>query len=414
MFRIASMTKSFTAAAVLALRDDGALQLDDPAADFVPELRGLPPVTADAPAITIRHLLTMTAGFPTDDPWGDRQQGLPLAEFDALLRRASRRVAARDLLRVLQPGLRAARPGHRRGHAASYAEFVTARLLGPLGLDRTGFEAAAVDPAGLARGYQRRPDGWAELVPDGYGAFAPMGGVFSCVHRTWPAGPAGWRRRSRPVPRPPVARTRCAGPPPGDAAAAGHDRSPGRAAAARGPGHGRPARLRLRPVHRGEPGLGPDSPAQRRVPGFRQPHALASGDRPGRDRAGQQHLRARPPAGRAADGGRAAGHPGGGGPGRRRRAATRTGRPVAETIRAQRVVDQLTPVLGRPGGRADLHRERRPGRALRAAPGQGRAAVAAPRASAAARARTHPNTTHPRIAAGGCMAHTATPQPRYG
>src|ERR1035438_5012846 len=40
VFRIASMTKSFTAAAVLALRDDGALALDDPAEDYVPELRG--------------------------------------------------------------------------------------------------------------------------------------------------------------------------------------------------------------------------------------------------------------------------------------------------------------------------------------------------------------------------------------
>src|SRR5436190_22865821 len=35
VFRIASMTKSFTAAAVLALRDDGRLALDDPAEEFV-------------------------------------------------------------------------------------------------------------------------------------------------------------------------------------------------------------------------------------------------------------------------------------------------------------------------------------------------------------------------------------------
>lgn len=208
VFRIASMTKSFTAAAVLALRDDGALRLDDPVADFVPELRGLRPVTADAPAITIRHLLTMTAGFPTDDPWGDRQQGLALAEFAGLLRR----------------GVRAAWPPgtcfeySNLGYAllgrviaaagqAGYAEFVTARLLSPLGLDRTGFEAAAFGPAGLARGYQRRPDGWAELVPDGYGAFAPMGGVFSCVRdlARWASGfaaafPAGAETAGGPHP----------------------------------------------------------------------------------------------------------------------------------------------------------------------------------------------------------------------
>jgi len=85
VFRIASMTKSFTAAAVLALRDDGALALDDPAEDYVPALRGLRPATADSPRISVRHLLTMTAGLPTDDPWGDRQQGMPHAEFAEFL-----------------------------------------------------------------------------------------------------------------------------------------------------------------------------------------------------------------------------------------------------------------------------------------------------------------------------------------
>ncbi|MGH3151356.1 MAG: serine hydrolase domain-containing protein, partial [Streptosporangiaceae bacterium] len=85
VFRIASMTKSFTASAVLALRDDGALNLDDPAEEHVPELRGWPSVTPDSARVSIRHLLTMTAGFPTDDPWGDRQQGLPLEDFARFL-----------------------------------------------------------------------------------------------------------------------------------------------------------------------------------------------------------------------------------------------------------------------------------------------------------------------------------------
>src|ERR1700726_2950014 len=85
VFRIASMTKSFTASAILALRDDGVLKLDDAAEEYVPELRGWPSVTPDSARVSIRHLLTMTAGFPTDDPWGDRQQGLPLADFASLL-----------------------------------------------------------------------------------------------------------------------------------------------------------------------------------------------------------------------------------------------------------------------------------------------------------------------------------------
>ncbi|HEX3387949.1 MAG TPA: serine hydrolase domain-containing protein [Streptosporangiaceae bacterium] len=182
VFRIASMTKSFTASGVLALRDGGALRLDDPVTDFVPELRGQPGVTADSPAISLRHLLTMTAGFPTDDPWGDRQQGTPLPDFAAILARGVRPAWA--------PGTRFEYSN--LGYAvlgrviaavaqADYAGFVRDRVFGPLAMTRTGFEAAEFDPAGLARGYARGRDGWSELSLDGYGAFAPMGGVFSCV-----------------------------------------------------------------------------------------------------------------------------------------------------------------------------------------------------------------------------------------
>src|SRR5262245_12327402 len=80
VFRIASMTKSFTAATVLRLRDDGVLALDDP----VPELAGIR-ATADSPALTLRHLLSMQAGFTADDRWADRHLDIGPDEFDALL-----------------------------------------------------------------------------------------------------------------------------------------------------------------------------------------------------------------------------------------------------------------------------------------------------------------------------------------
>ena len=77
------MTKSFTAAAVLLLRDEGRLRLDDPVADHLPVARAL---AADGmPPVTIRDLLTMGGGLATDDPWGDRQESLPLDEFDDLV-----------------------------------------------------------------------------------------------------------------------------------------------------------------------------------------------------------------------------------------------------------------------------------------------------------------------------------------
>jgi CubicO group peptidase (beta-lactamase class C family) len=190
VFRIASMTKSFTASAVLALRDDGALALDDPAENYVSELRGMPPATADSAPITLRHLLTMTAGFPTDDPWGDRQQSLPLAEFSELLAVGVRFAWA--------PGTRFEYSN--MGYAIlgrvisavsglSYPDFVRDRLLAPLGMTRTGFEASEFPAEQLALGY-RRAAGWTELELDGYGAFAPMGGIFTCVAdlARWVAG----------------------------------------------------------------------------------------------------------------------------------------------------------------------------------------------------------------------------------
>jgi CubicO group peptidase (beta-lactamase class C family) len=182
VFRIASMTKSFTAAAVLALRDEGALALGDPAERYVPELRGMALPAPGSPPVTIRHLLTMTAGLPTDDPWGDRQQGLPLASFASFLAGGmsfgwapGTRFEYSNLGYAILGRVIAAVSG------LEYRDFVTQRLLRPLGMTATGFADAEFGAVDLARGYQRGPEGWSALAFDGYGAFAPMGGIFSCV-----------------------------------------------------------------------------------------------------------------------------------------------------------------------------------------------------------------------------------------
>ncbi len=86
VFRIASMTKSFTAMSILKLRDSGKLSLDDPAERYVPELKTLRYPTTDSPRITIRHLLTHSEGFPEDNPWGDQQLSEPEAELSRMLR----------------------------------------------------------------------------------------------------------------------------------------------------------------------------------------------------------------------------------------------------------------------------------------------------------------------------------------
>ncbi|WP_333773924.1 serine hydrolase domain-containing protein [Streptomyces sp. IBSBF 3136] len=70
---LGSVTKIGTAAAVLLLADDGDLDLDEPAAELLPELRPLPEVSA-------RHLLSHTAGLPTG-PDSDSAAGTTAARY---------------------------------------------------------------------------------------------------------------------------------------------------------------------------------------------------------------------------------------------------------------------------------------------------------------------------------------------
>jgi CubicO group peptidase (beta-lactamase class C family) len=66
----ASITKTLTAIAILQLRDRGRLSLDDPAVKYVPELREVHDTFGPIDAITIRHLLTHSAGFRNPTwPW---------------------------------------------------------------------------------------------------------------------------------------------------------------------------------------------------------------------------------------------------------------------------------------------------------------------------------------------------------
>jgi CubicO group peptidase (beta-lactamase class C family) len=63
VFRIASLTKLFTAVAVMQLHERGGLDLDAPANDYLRAYR-LVPGRADFPPVTVRHLLTHTSGIP--------------------------------------------------------------------------------------------------------------------------------------------------------------------------------------------------------------------------------------------------------------------------------------------------------------------------------------------------------------
>lgn len=178
LFRIASMTKAFTALAILSLRDAGKLSLDDLAEKHVPEMRGWTYPTKDSPRIRVRDLLHHVGGFVTDDPWGDRQQVLPQAEFTAMLR------AGVPFTRTPQSAFEYSNFGFAllgrivaNASGMPYRRYVEQRILGPLGMTSSGFEVSDAPRDRRAIGYRWENGAWAEepTMPDG--AFNAMGGL---------------------------------------------------------------------------------------------------------------------------------------------------------------------------------------------------------------------------------------------
>ena len=202
VFRIASMTKSFTALAILKLRDEGKLALDDLAERYVPELAGLAYPTTDSPRLTIRHLLSHAEGFPEDNPWGDQQldrtddemgsmmrSGIPFSNPPGLAYEYSNygfAILGRIVARVSgQP----------------YATYLREQILLPLGMMSTTMEAAQVPAEKLARGYRWEDEQWKDEPPLPDGAFGAMGGMLTSIDDLgrWVAFlMSGWPPRNDP------------------------------------------------------------------------------------------------------------------------------------------------------------------------------------------------------------------------
>lgn len=182
VFRIASMSKSFTGLALLQLRDAGKINLDDPVSKYIPEMEQVKYLTNDAAPITIRNLITHSAGFPEDNPWGDRQ----LADSDA------------ELLKIITEGvhfstvpstsyeysnLGFALAGHviTRISGMPYQKYIDDNIFRPLGMNNTYWEYTKVPGNLLAHGYRWINNQWREeeLLHDGsYGA---MGGLMTSI-----------------------------------------------------------------------------------------------------------------------------------------------------------------------------------------------------------------------------------------
>lgn len=178
LFRIASMTKAFTALTVLKLRDDGRLRLDAPVADYVPELRTWTYPTDDTPPIRVRDLLNHVSGLVTDDPWGDRQQPLPEADFTQMLR-AGVPFSTAPGTRFEYSNFGYALLGRIVGNVSqrNYADTITRTLLLPLGMTSSGFDVMQSPQERRALGYRWEDNAW-KLEPTlGPGVFGAMGGL---------------------------------------------------------------------------------------------------------------------------------------------------------------------------------------------------------------------------------------------
>jgi CubicO group peptidase (beta-lactamase class C family) len=157
-FRIGSLTKQFTAALILLLQQDGKLSLSDPIAAHLP----------DAPAawskVTIFQLLHHVSGIPdfTEDPRFPVWSASPRTPKEILALVAdkpldfptgSKFVYSNTNYEILGAIIE-------KVSGKTYAEMLSSRLLGPLGLKDTGLDADDLILPHRALGYRREGEGW--------------------------------------------------------------------------------------------------------------------------------------------------------------------------------------------------------------------------------------------------------------
>ncbi|MEN8249790.1 MAG: serine hydrolase domain-containing protein, partial [Bacteroidota bacterium] len=181
-FRIASMSKSFTAMAILKLRDEGKLSLDDPAVNYIPEMAKLNYLTSDAPIIKIVNLLTMTAGFPEDNPWGDRQLHEPdQMLMDLISSGVSFSTVTAYQYEYSNTGYALLGNIISRISGVPYQQYITENIFQPLGMNHTYWEYENVPKETLVLGYRWEDEQWKSEPILHDGAFGAMGGLITTI-----------------------------------------------------------------------------------------------------------------------------------------------------------------------------------------------------------------------------------------
>ena len=182
IFRIASMTKAVTSVAAMQLVEQGRLQLDQPVGDILPELSapqvlegfddaGAPRLRPAKQPITLRHLLTHTAGFAY--PVWDAELARYIKATDTPLGNTGKLASIRLPL-IFDPGDRW-EYGINLDWAGRVVEAVSGlplevyfrqHIFAPLGMSDTGYAISAAQRSRLVSAHQRKEDGSLEpIVP---------------------------------------------------------------------------------------------------------------------------------------------------------------------------------------------------------------------------------------------------------
>ncbi len=143
LYRVASITKTFTGTAIMQLRDEGLVHLDDPAVKHVPELRGAASPFGDIETVTIRRMLSHEAGLTSEPPGTD----WATPAYEGLVERNLARVA--EIGTRIPPNVQQKYSNLAfqllgeivaRVSRTPYAEYVRGAILEPLGMANSAFE----------------------------------------------------------------------------------------------------------------------------------------------------------------------------------------------------------------------------------------------------------------------------------
>ena len=146
IFHWASITKTLTGIAIMQLRDRGLLSLDDPVVRYLPELRLVHDPFGPVDAITIRHLMTHSAGFRAGTwPWGGDEPWHPFeptewAQIVAMLPYTQVRFEPGSRYSYSNPGILFLGQVVERLSGEPYETYVDKNILRPLGMGRSYFD----------------------------------------------------------------------------------------------------------------------------------------------------------------------------------------------------------------------------------------------------------------------------------